>query len=75
MPEQDDFRRLLDERHEAVMGRLVDIHEAVRTQNGRVAELEAEVAVLKDRSPSRTGGIWGAIGGVIAGFAASWIKP
>jgi hypothetical protein len=73
--EGNDYRRLLDERHKAVIDRLIDIHVDVRKQNGRVTELEAEVAVLKDRSPGRTGGIWGAAGGLIAGFATGWFKP
>jgi hypothetical protein len=73
--DHDDYRQLQDERHKAVMDRLVDIHIAVTKQNGRVGELEAKVAVLEDRSPSRQGGIWGAVGGVVAGFAASWLKP
>lgn len=77
----DDYRQLLDERHKAVMERLLDIHEAIRKQNGRVSEhddelatLAAKVAVLEDRSPSRQGGVWGSIGGAVAGFLAGWLK-
>jgi hypothetical protein len=50
------------------------INERLDAQNGRLRTAEGEILVLKDRSDDakRQGGIWGAIGGIIAGLASAW---
>ena len=77
----DAIQRLLDERHETLMKRLDEIREVtdrteayVRAQNNRLGSAETKIAVLEERNPGRSGGIWGAVGGALAGFVASWMK-
>ncbi len=55
----DDYRQLLDERHTAVMDRMGEVlagqrttNDHLRVQNGRIATLEAKVAVLTERTES-----------------------
>ena len=86
----DDYQRQLnDERHEAVMRRLAEIHIDVKQQNARVSKSEVSIAelqqrvpdnlrdrlsTLEERNPGKQGGMWGALGGLVAGFAAGWMK-
>ena len=46
----------------------------LRLLNGRTGQNETRIAVLEERNPGKQGGIWGAIGGMLAGFAAGLIK-
>lgn len=68
----DLLRQLLDERHEKVVELLTEVRDRVKVQNGRVATLERQVAVLEDRSPGRVGMI---TGGVVAGVVSvlAWL--
>ena len=85
----DDYRILADERHNAVMRRLEEIHIDVRAQNSRVGKSEVAIAeltervpddlrdrlsTLEERSPGVKVGIFGTIGGVVGGFLAGFVK-
>lgn len=43
----DDFRRLLDERHDAVMAELQEANRKLDQINGRVRENEKEITKIK----------------------------
>lgn len=47
--------------------------EQLKILNTRTGDLEKKVAVLEERNPSRTGGMWGSLGGAVAGFIASFM--
>lgn len=70
--ELDLLRQLLDERHEQVVVLLTEVRDKVAVQNGRVARLEAQVAVLEERTPrpSAAGLAGGGIGAAIVGALA-----
>ena len=63
-PDDDLFWQLLDERHNQVVALLTELRDKVAQQNGRVATLERNVAILEDRSPGRVGML---AGGTVAG--------
>lgn len=70
--EMDLLRQLLDERHEQLVVLLTEVRDKVAIQNGRVAKLEAKVAVLEERTPrpSTAGLAGGGIGaGIVGGLA------
>lgn len=87
----DDLQQQLnDERHEAVMRRLAEIHTDVRLQNSRVgkseiaiaalqqqmpANLQGRLSTIEERNPGKQGGLWGALGGLVAGFVSGWMRP
>lgn len=70
--EMDLLRQLLDERHEQLVVLLTEVRDKVAVQNGRVAKLEAKVAVLEERNPrpSAVGLAGGGIGAAIVGGLA-----
>lgn len=85
----DDYRLLADERHNAVMRRLEEIHIDVRMQNSRVGKSEVAIAelaervpdnlrdrlsTLEERAPGVKGGIFGTVGGIVGGFLAGLVK-
>ena len=66
---EDLVQRLADERHHQVLGLLTEVRDKLAVQNGRVATLERQVAVLEDRSPGRVGLITGGVGaGLVTGL-------
>ena len=66
---EDLAQRLADERHHQVLGLLTEVRDKLAVQNGRVATLERQVAVLEDRSPGRVGLITGGVGaGLVTGL-------
>lgn len=46
---------------EPLRARLDELVELQRVANGRTGKLETRVAILEDRSPGRSGGLWGSI--------------
>lgn len=72
---------LAAERHQAVLAAIGDLkgdiagtHERLDDLNGRTRAVETKVAVLEERSPSKQGGLWGSIGGLLAGFGAGFLR-
>lgn len=55
------------------------INARLDAQNGRIRTAETDIAVLKDRQSEarKTGGTWGAggglLGGLLAGFLSQWM--
>lgn len=69
--ESDIYRQLLDERHEQIVVLLTEVRDRVAVQNGRVATLERQVAVLEERNPRVVGAITGSgVGAAVAGGLA-----
>ncbi len=66
--------RLLDERHAAVMDAFDKIQERLDIQNGRLRSAEIEVAILKDRNPTRTIASVGAGAGAVGAGIAEIIR-
>jgi predicted nuclease with TOPRIM domain len=72
----DEYKQLLNERHDAVMSRLAEMHEEVaqlagyvRAQNGEVGRLITRVSVLEERNPGKSSAVVSAIvSGLISGL-------
>lgn len=73
MPD-DAFKQLFDERHDTVMRRLDEIYAEARDTNGKVNDHAERIARLEERNPGKQGGIWGSIGGAVAGFLTGLLK-
>ncbi len=69
--------RLLDERHAAVMDAFEKIHTRLDVQNGRLRNAEIQIAIFRDRHPTRTiasvGAGAGAIGAAVAEIMRMWL--
>lgn len=78
--ESDIYRQLLDERHEQIVVLLTEVRDRVAVQNGRVATLERQVAVLEERHPRVVGatitgsGVGAAVAGGLAILYELWRK-
>jgi hypothetical protein len=73
MPDEYNAQ-LAKERHERVMELLEEIRTEAKATNGRVNGHETRISVLEDRSPSKHGAGWGAVGGAVSGFLAGLLK-
>lgn len=71
---EEERERRNYERYAEILKGIEGINERLDALNGRTRENSEDIAVLKERNPSKQGGAWGALAGGITGLLSLFAK-